>query len=191
MSDDQKVLEHKESSDNSRGIPPAKFIENVVDFVNSSSQTVDQILSSLQALYGKYKFMEAHLVQQQKALVTKIPDIKNALDALRFLMKQKNDASVHFQLSDSIYANATIPAEAAEKKTVLLWLGANVMLEYTQDEAEQLLVKNLNNAETNLSTLEQDLSYLKDQITISEVNIARLHNYKVTLKQAEKSTIKA
>lgn len=47
------------------------------------------------------------------------------------------------------------------------------------------------NAETNLSTLELDLSYLKDQITISEVNIARLHNYKVTLKQAEKPAIKA
>jgi hypothetical protein len=38
----------------------------------------------------------------------------------------------------------------------------------------------------NLSSLEEDLAFLKDQITISEVNIARIHNYNVQLKKESK-----
>jgi hypothetical protein len=38
----------------------------------------------------------------------------------------------------------------------------------------------------NLASLEGDLAFLKDQITISEVNIARIHNYNVQLKKEAK-----
>ena len=41
--------------------------------------------------YSKYKFMESQLVQQQKGLLTKIPDIESALAALRHLQKQDAD----------------------------------------------------------------------------------------------------
>lgn len=33
--------------------------------------------------------MEAQLIQQKKSLLTKIPDIKNALQAVSFLMKKQ------------------------------------------------------------------------------------------------------
>src|SRR4051812_2383652 len=93
--------------------------------------------------YRKYKFMESHLVQQQKQLLVKIPDISNALDALRHLINSSSaTSSCHFELADSVYANAKV----AKENKVMLWLGANVMLEYTYDEAESLLKKNLNNA---------------------------------------------
>ena len=126
--------------------------------------------------------MESHLVQQQKGLLIKIPDISNALQALRHLMKKEETVSCHFELADSVYANAKLKKE----DTVLLWLGANVMLEYTYVEADELLTKNLKNAEVNLASLEGDLAFLKDQITISEVNIARIHNYNVQLKKEAK-----
>jgi hypothetical protein len=65
------------------------------------------------------------------------------------------------------------------------------MLEYPIEEAKQLLSRNLNNATTNMQSLCEDLDYLKDQITTSEVNIARVHNYKIEqtrkAKAAEKS----
>lgn len=84
--------------------------------------------------------MESHLVQQQKSLLVKIPDISNALEALHHLMKKDETVSCYFELADSIYANAKIQKE----NTVLLWLGANVMLEYNYQEADALLTKNLN-----------------------------------------------
>jgi prefoldin subunit 5 len=83
--------------------------------------------------------MESHLVQQQKGLLVKIPDISNALQALHHLMKKDDTVSCHFELADSVYANAKIKKE----DTVLLWLGANVMLEYNYEEADTLLTKNL------------------------------------------------
>ena len=43
----------------------------------------------MQELYRKYKFMETQLIQQKKSLLTKIPDIKNALQAVEFLIKKR------------------------------------------------------------------------------------------------------
>ena len=62
---------------------------------------------------------------------------------------------------------------------VLLFLGADLMVEYTYQEALTLLQKNLKNAKTNINTYTEDLEYLREQITTIEVNLARVHNYKV------------
>lgn len=48
---------------------------------------------------------------------------------------------------------------------------ANVMLEYDIDEAQALLEKNLATASRNLETLEDDLDFLRDQFTTTEVSI--------------------
>ena len=53
---------------------------------------------------------------------------------------------------------------------------ANVMLEYTYEEALELLTKNLNNAVDTVESLDADLDFIKDQITTTEVNIARVYN---------------
>lgn len=47
--------------------------------------------------------------------------------------------------------------------------------------------KTTKNAHMNLGTVSKHLAFLKDQITISEVNIARVHNHKVFLRQQEKA----
>ena len=59
-------------------------------------------------------------------------------------------------------------------------------VEYTYDEALDLLDKNLKNANTNINTYIEDLNYLKEQITTIEVNLARVHNYKVKTQQQAK-----
>ena len=41
-------------------------------------------------------------------------------------------------------------------------------------------------AKEMIENLSKDLMFLKDQITVSEVNIARLHNHKVQLNQKAK-----
>lgn len=51
---------------------------------------------------------------------------------------------------------------------------ANVMLEYDIDEAQALLEQNLSTASRNLETLEEDLDFLRDQFTTTEVSILPL-----------------
>lgn len=45
------------------------------------------------------------------------------------------------------------------------------MLEYDIDEAQALLEKNLSTATKNLDLLEEDLDFLRDQFTTTEVSI--------------------
>lgn len=42
-----------------------------------------------------------------------------------------------------------------------LWLGANVMLEYTLEDAEKLLTSNMATAKKNLDCVEHDLDFLR------------------------------
>ena len=53
------------------------------------------------------------------------------------------------------------------------------MLEYTYEEAMELLQKNLTQATTSVEQLDKDLDFIKDQITTTEVNIARVYNHDV------------
>lgn len=48
------------------------------------------------------------------------------------------------------------------------------MLEYDIDDAQALLEKNLSTASRNLETLEEDLDFLRDQFTTTEVSILPL-----------------
>ncbi|RCH87273.1 hypothetical protein CU098_002159, partial [Rhizopus stolonifer] len=63
--------------------------------------------------------------------------------------------------------------------TVYLWLGANVMLEYTFEEAKDLLTSKLDTAKNSLSNTLEDLEFLRSQITTMEVNTARVYNWDV------------
>ncbi len=59
------------------------------------------------------------------------------------------DMGINFLLTDTVYAKGKIPKDV---RTVNLWLGANVMVEFTFDEAKNLLKKNLENAQGNLKS---------------------------------------
>lgn len=52
------------------------------------------------------------------------------------------------------------------------------MLEYDIDEAQALLEKNLSTATKNLDSLEEDLDFLRDQFTTTEVSILSLKRSK-------------
>ena len=99
--------------------------------------------------------------------------------------------ALHWQTSDSgrpvlsndkhpLSANPEISTTAAGKKALCLLLPnhilslcfkANVMLEYSIAEAEALLSKNLKAAQKNLAEIEEDLGFLRDQYTTTEVSI--------------------
>ena len=67
--------------------------------------------------------------------------------------------TTNFLLSDNIWAKARCPNDTGK---VGLWLGANVMVEYTYDEALKLLAKNLSNAQNKIKETENDIDFLKD-----------------------------
>lgn len=131
-----------------------------------------------------------------------------------------------FELNDTLYAKATIPPT----DEVYLWLGvsrhcrtkrgnekmhanssqANVMLSYPIDEAQALLEQKLSSAQTTRRNCEEDLEFLREQITVRypfasglirhqyvssanhlsqtmEVAIARVYNWDVVQKRKEKT----
>ena len=62
-------------------------------------------------------------------------------------------------VSDNIWTKATLPNDTGK---VGLWLGANVMVEYSYVEAITMLGKNLKNAEIKLKENDDDIDFLKD-----------------------------
>jgi prefoldin subunit 5 len=119
--------------------------------------------------------MEAQLQRSKQVLKAKLPDITNALEMVEFLQTKEEDLEVDFQLADCVWTKAQVP----RTETVALWLGANVMLEYPHEEAKELLIRNLANAQTALQSTDEDLKFLKEQITTCEVNLSRVYNYTV------------
>ena len=61
------------------------------------------------------------------------------------------------------------------------------MLEYELDEAEKLLSNNLSSSESILKEVVSDMEFLRDQITTTEVNMARVHNWNVKKVQTAKA----
>ena len=123
------------------------------------------------------------------------------IEQLRKYKETDKSMDTNFLLAHNLYGKATI----APTDKVCLWLGANVMLEYTLDEAEELLRGNQKTAQTTLEKVDEDLDFLRyerhcsrrvffhvmhdisrDQITTTEVNMARLHNWAVKQRQQNK-----
>lgn len=123
--------------------------------------------------------MEMNTQRRSVGLKEKIPDIKKTLDMVRFLkLNRENTEDVesedddegkraietHFELNDTLYARAKIAPKDTEE--VYLWLGANVMLAYPITEAETMLSEKLAAAELSLENCEEDLEFLREQITV-------------------------
>eukprot|EP01088_Endostelium_zonatum_P000159 TRINITY_DN10264_c0_g1_i1.p1 TRINITY_DN10264_c0_g1~~TRINITY_DN10264_c0_g1_i1.p1 ORF type:complete len:192 (+),score=50.87 TRINITY_DN10264_c0_g1_i1:16-591(+) len=172
---EQKQIEQESA------IPSAIFINNVDDFLKEKNETVDSVLKNLQDNYTNYKWIEMKYVQSRDSLRNKVPDITKTLEMVKHLSEsaegEEEGGSVvtHFEMNGGIYGSSKL----TNVKSVCLWLGANVMVEYSFSEAIALLERNLNAARTNLKSIEAELNYLKDQITTTEVNIARVYNFDV------------
>ncbi|KAK2763706.1 peptide chain release factor 1 [Arachnomyces sp. PD_36] len=177
------------SKTNPRGIPVAPFVDNVSDYVNTRAE-VEPTLRSFQEMISKYQFMEVNTQRRGQGLKDKIPDIRKTLETVRFLRGRRKAGTeeplnTSFELNDTLYARATVsPTDTDE---VYLWLGANVMLAYPIEEAESMLDEKLRAAEASLGNCEEDLEFLREQITTLEVATARVYNWDVVQKRKEKA----
>mmetsp|Transcript_80681 Transcript_80681/g.227008 ORF Transcript_80681/g.227008 Transcript_80681/m.227008 type:complete len:313 (-) Transcript_80681:68-1006(-) len=164
-----------------RGIPEAIFIEDIEGLCKTRKPT--DIVARLQDLYSKYQYMQSSITAQRSSLRVKLPDIKTSLETVEHLVQKRDSGDGEaceytYPLAENIWAKAS----ATATNCVCLWLGANCMLEYTLQEAQELLVHNEEAARTLLITLDDDAAFLRDQMTTTEVNIARCHNYGVKLR---------
>ena len=176
-----------EPSEKHRRIPKSVFIENTEAWVDKYGD--DNLFSQMNELYQKYKFMETQLLRARQNLKVKLPDIKKTLEMVA-LLKSRHESEnqaveTNFLVSDNIWAKATLPNETGR---VGLWLGANVMVEYSHDDALKLLSRNLESAQEKLAETDSDIDFLKDQITTTEVNMARVYNQGVANKQKKEGT---
>ncbi|KAI6039474.1 Prefoldin subunit 3 [Pisolithus marmoratus] len=184
---------------NPRGIPKASFIVNVEEYIGGPDGDVEGPLKGFQDTIAKYRYMDGSLTQRRKSLEEKIPDIRKTLQMVEFLKqrrdgKQKADDQeddleedeensdgtkkpliTTFELNDTLFAEAQLEDTA----TVYLWLGANVMLSYEIPEAIALLRSKLDAAETSLKAAIEDLEFTREQLTVMEVNTARVYNWDV------------
>lgn len=170
-----------------RGIPAASFVEDVQTYLSESGLDVNSALAFLQERLQQYRVVEMKLLAQQRDLQAKIPDIEKCLDVVATLQVKKGTGEpliADFEVSEGIYSRARIEDDT---DYVCLWLGANVMLEYSCEEATSLLQKNLENAKASLEVLVADLQFLRDQVTITQVTIARVYNWDVHQRRTRQS----
>ncbi|KAK2570648.1 Prefoldin subunit 3 [Acropora cervicornis] len=153
----ERVSEEKAENKKHRGIPEALFLEDVDEFMKKGGHdAAESVLKELDENHQK--------------LQIQVPDLNSSLEMVKLLSSRKDSSKPlqsRFLLSDQLYCTADVPP--TEK--VMLWLGANVMLEYSIAEAEALLSKNLKAAQKNLAEIEEDLGFLRDQYTTTEVSI--------------------
>ncbi|KAH9943661.1 Prefoldin subunit 3 [Amylocystis lapponica] len=192
--------EAQKQEKNARGIPKAPFIADVDEYLGSSPDT-ETALKEFQAALAKYRYMDHNLTQRRQGLEEKIPDIKKTLSMVEFLQERREGKSkvgddddleddedleedggdvpkplrTTFELNDTLYAEA----ELEDTDTVYLWLGANVMLSYKLPAAIELLRSKLQSAESSLASVIEDVEFLREQITVMEVNTARVYNWDV------------
>jgi prefoldin subunit 5 len=120
-------------------------------------------------------------------LKEKVPELEKSLTLIRTLLQKKDDGETsgmtRYSLTDGVYGRAQIDYSVG---TVNLWLGANVMLEYTYEDAIAFLKHKLETAQRDLQHTLEDLAFVRDQIVTTEVNISRVYNFDVKRKRASK-----
>lgn len=163
------------------------------DIVKNPEQDFENVMKAFQDRLQQYKYMEVSKKQQMSDLNTKIPDIEKNLNIISHIKEKKEtleDAEeddkyleTNYELNDTLYTKAKVDVEKLE--SVYLWLGADVMLEYPLDEAVDLLQERLTRNTQQLELVNEDLDFLKENITTMEVNTARLYNWDVARKRAK------
>ncbi|KAH3759872.1 Prefoldin, subunit 3 [Pelomyxa schiedti] len=169
----------------------AKYIEDVGAYIEAAGGA-EQAIRTLQSSYETLKSLEASHTHRRASLMEKIPHIEDTLKAIEFLQEQRqiiqqkkpkgtasakavSGVEVTYELSSNVSAHATV----VNPTVCNLWLGANVMMEYSLEEAHALLSNNREQAKALVEGIDADLAVIKDSIVTTEVNMARVYNWDV------------
>ncbi|CAL9728821.1 prefoldin subunit 3 [Monosporozyma unispora] len=176
---------------NPRGIPSAPFVEDLTTLFNDGKNDFQLVFNKFQERLQKYKFMQESKQVTLKQLNTRIPEISQSLKVCQLLESQNaddkdedsEDLLFNYSLNDTLYTKASVNPK--EVKNVGLWLGADVMLEYPIPEAITLLQAKLDDSQSSLHNCQEDLEFLRENITTMEVMCARLYNWDVEQRRKD------
>ncbi|KAI8467579.1 MAG: putative prefoldin subunit 3 [Monoraphidium minutum] len=171
------------SSGRSAEIAKSVFIDDVDAYMQGKQ--VEDVLVELQERLRRLRGYETQVLTTRKRLLEKLPEIKKSLEAVGALLAKRGSGDVidaDFELTDGMYAKAHLQ----DVENVGLWLGAGVMCEYPLEEAAAMLGANMSTCEASLAAATDNLGLLKDSITVTEVNTARVFNWDVEQRRGRK-----
>eukprot|EP00949_MAST-11_sp_MAST-11-sp1_P003166 g3166.t1 len=172
------------------GIAEAEFVSDPQEFLHSTlkgnvdEKGVDEILKVMKRLETEYQQSEAQMRKDALQLESDIKALHKSLKALQKLKDYKAEGetfTTDFPLADNVYAKAHVDPSA--KPVVCLWTGANVMVEYSHDEAEVVLKDQLAKKEKKHADMEATIGFIHKQTITTQVNIARVYNESVVMKR--------
>ncbi|KAL9186959.1 hypothetical protein ACHAXT_010679 [Thalassiosira profunda] len=182
-------LESITDGKNDRNIPKTKFLDDIDMFAASFNPPAspELLIGAYSDLYSKFKAYEQQLEQKRATFKESLPEIAKSIKLVRHLKEKKeageDGVATRYQLADTIYSKAEVDCSQG---IVMLWLGANVSLEYTYEEALDLLTTKEARAKTDFKEVTEDLAFVRNQIITSEVNISRIYNWDVRRKREAK-----
>ena len=126
---------------NERSIPKTKFIDDIDMFSGSFDPPAspELLIGAYSDLHSKFKQIEQQLTEKKAHREKSLPEIEKSIKLVRHLKQKKEDGDsviTRYNLADIVYAKAEVDCSQG---TVNLWLGADVMLEYTYEDALELL----------------------------------------------------
>lgn len=172
---------------NPRGIPKALFIDlNDTKITSNLELTVVNVQQNLQ----KYEYMLKSKDQQLKTITDITKDIKTNIKVIETLVAQNDNSDdedeefqdIQYELEDGLFAFASIPTKS-ETNTVSLWLGSGILMEFTYEEALQILNEKSSVYTSKINEIMEDIEYLREQITTLQVNLSKVYNYSVLQKR--------
>merc|ERR1712212_95412 len=157
--------------ENPRGYLKKYYKNKLTEDGEVSGDAAVAALTDIDTKINAYRLIEVSLAQKKKRMEDGLPETVNSLEAVRHLLAtNKKELPTNFELTEGVYKNATI--ENTGK--VMLFIGANIALEYDTAEAEALLSKNKTEAKRKIDEIKSELDFLSEQILISEMSKARI-----------------
>lgn len=164
--------------------------DDVAGFLSDELNGVasETVIGAYTTLLSKFRTYEVNLMQQRMKAKLRVPEIEKTMELIEKLKKtqeEEGEASTldaHYNLSDVLYARAEVSCSGK----VCLWLGANVMVEYSYEEAAAWLTTHLEQAKQRIATTQEDLEHLRSQKIMTEVAIARVYNHDLKERRQHK-----
>lgn len=123
--------------------------------------------------------MDAALHNKKDRFDNALQELEQGISALRLLQESEKSLPFRYELGSSLYGQAIIPAHT---RTVGIWLGAGVMVQFELKDAQNFLANKQKERQEEMRRLDHDLNFLRRQITTMEVNLARLYNHVLSLQ---------
>lgn len=137
-------------------------------------RTVPETLGYYQGLLNLYRGLAEDSEQAQASYEEKIREVEGTLECLRNLKNgQEKTVECDFEMGPQLYGRASFSTDGP----VHLWLGADVMVQFEQEEAKAFLEDKLQIFQSRLAETVKRLDAMREQATITEVSMARLFNY--------------